>query len=207
MLKVQIKMYRVKKGVSSLILVHLKINRLNLRKNLVGLRIGGLMKLYNWSYLTILVGFGLVFMVISSLGCNGVRYVQGGQGPAVSVTTATATSLQCPTGGTQVYVGTTVTVVCNGAQGATGAAGSNGANGTNGTNGTNATPVSLIKLCPGTPSHTVFVEYAICVQNQLYAVYSANGGFLTLLSPGGYTSDGIGSACNLTVAANCVVSH
>lgn len=128
------------------------------------------MKLYNWSYLTILVGFGLIFMLISTAGC-GVQKGDAGE------------------------------------RGLPGSNGSNGVNGTNGTNGTNATPVTLVKLCPGAPSHTVFVEYAICLQGQLYAVYSANGGFLTLLSPGSYSSAGIGSACNLTVAANCVVTH
>lgn len=96
----------------------------------------------------------------------------------------------------------------NGVNGQDGANGSNGSNGSNGTNGTDATPVTLIKLCDDTPVYpSVFVEYGLCLNNELYGVYSANGGFLALLPPGSYTSNGIGSACNLVVGANCQVSH
>lgn len=63
-----------------------------------------------------------------------------------------------------------------------------------------------VKLCPGTPSYpSVFVEYALCIESQLYGVYSANDGFLALLPPGNYASNAIGSSCNFTVALNCVV--
>ncbi len=66
----------------------------------------------------------------------------------------------------------------------------------------------MIRLCPDAPSYpSVFVEYAICVQDQLYGVYSANGGFLSLLPPGAYYSNAIGSACDLTVGPHCAVSH
>ncbi len=131
------------------------------------------MKLYNWSYLTILVGFGLVFVLVSTFGCAGK---QGNAGD-------------------------------RGLSGPAGSPGASGPQGLVGAPGQDASLVTLIKLCPGTPSHTVFVEYAVCLQGQLYGVYSANGGFLTLLSPGDYTSAGIGADCSLTVSANCVVSH
>lgn len=85
-----------------------------------------------------------------------------------------------------------------------GANGLNGSNGSNGKDGVDATPVTVVKLCPGTTTYpSVFVEVAFCVQHKLYAVYSANGGFETEIVPGYYSSNGIGSRCNFTVAPNC----
>ena len=79
--------------------------------------------------------------------------------------------------------------------------------GVNGTNGVDANPVTFVKLCNDTPSYpTVFVEYGICLQGKLYAVYSSNGGFLALLPNGNYNSNAIGSSCNLTVNG-CTVTH
>lgn len=90
-----------------------------------------------------------------------------------------------------------------GLQGATGPQGSVGATGPAGADGKIAT---VINLCPGTPVYgSVYVETALCINNQLYAVYSVNGGFLTLLTPGAYSSNAIGSACNLTILPNCQV--
>lgn len=67
---------------------------------------------------------------------------------------------------------------------------------------------SIVPLCPNTPAYgQVYTEVALCINNQLYAVYSANGGFLTLLTPGTYSSNAIGSRCNLIVAPNCVVRN
>lgn len=112
-------------------------------------------------------------------------------------------------------------VGCCGPRGRTGAAGQsivgpkgpegdrgfNGTNGTDGLNGADAVPVTVVNLCPGASNYGVFVETAICLNNNLYGVYSANGGFLTLLAPGSYSSNAIGSACSLTVGPNCTVSH
>lgn len=65
---------------------------------------------------------------------------------------------------------------------------------------------TVVKLCPGTTAYpAVFVEVALCINNGLYGVYSANGGFLTYFPPGNYSSAGIGSSCNLTVLPNCLV--
>lgn len=67
---------------------------------------------------------------------------------------------------------------------------------------------TLVALCPGVTTYpSAFVEVALCLNNKLYGVYSANNGFLTLLPPGNYSSNAIGSACNLTILPNCVVSH
>lgn len=91
-----------------------------------------------------------------------------------------------------------------GSQGPTGAQGDAGASGTNGADGQ---PATVVPLCPGVSNYGAFVEVGLCINNQLYGVYSANGGFLTLLAPGNYTSNAIGSACSLIVVANCAVTH
>lgn len=96
----------------------------------------------------------------------------------------------------------------DGQPGIQGATGTTGPQGDRGPAGEDATPVTMVKLCPGTPVYpTTFIEYAFCIDSQLYATYSANGGFTTLLPPGRYTSNGINSRCDFTVAANCQVSQ
>lgn len=96
-----------------------------------------------------------------------------------------------------------------GPTGEQGTAGSDGHNGLNGANGLDAlSPINVVNLCVGYTTYPgVFVETALCINNHLYGVYSANGGFLTLLPPGNYSSNAIGSACNLTVHDDCTVSH
>lgn len=75
-------------------------------------------------------------------------------------------------------------------------------------NGTDATPVTSIQLCPGVPSYpSTFIEYALCIGDTLYAVYSTHGGFLALIPPGTYSSDGVGSRCNFEVLPHCVVTQ
>jgi hypothetical protein len=96
----------------------------------------------------------------------------------------------------------------DGKPGATGPQGPKGDTGPSGMDGSPGSVNNFIKLCPETPSYpSVFVEYAVCVNDSLYAVYSANGGFLTLLPPGTYNSNGIGSSCNFIVREHCQVSH
>jgi len=93
-----------------------------------------------------------------------------------------------------------------GIAGPTGAQGPTGLQGAEGPRGQDGQIATVVQLCPGVPHYgTVYVETALCINNQLYGVYSANGGFLTFLPPGAYTSNGIGSACNLTVLPNCQV--
>lgn len=111
--------------------------------------------------------------------------------------------------------------------GCVGPSGSNGADGTNGlrgdvgpkgdvgntgpqgpvgTPGNNATPVTIVQFCPGVPSYpSVFIEIGFCLNGQVYGTYSANGGFSTLLPPGAYTSNGIGSRCDFILLLNCVI--
>lgn len=94
-----------------------------------------------------------------------------------------------------------------GATGPVGPKGDEGNTGADGRPGVDGTPVTLIKFCPNAVASypLVFPEYGICVNNQIYAVYSANGGFLTVIPPGRYNSNAIGSVCDFTVAPNCVI--
>lgn len=92
--------------------------------------------------------------------------------------------------------------------GPAGRAGNDGAPGATGPRGADGTTITLVQLCPGVTTYPgVFVELAECINNKLYGVYSANNGFLTELPPGRYSSNAIGSACNLTIEANCIVTQ
>jgi hypothetical protein len=93
-----------------------------------------------------------------------------------------------------------------GAQGEQGIQGEQGSTGAQGPRGADGTTITIVQLCPGAPSYGTFVELAQCINGKLYGVYSANGGFLAYFADGNYTSNGIGSACNLTVSG-CTVTH
>jgi hypothetical protein len=69
----------------------------------------------------------------------------------------------------------------------------------------NGVTFQSIQFCPNvTPSYpTTFPEVGFCINNLLYAVYSANDGFLTMIPPGYYDSNAIGSSCSFTVVPNC----
>ncbi len=93
-----------------------------------------------------------------------------------------------------------------GSIGATGPSGNDGVNGSDGVSiqgpaGADGTQITIVQLCPGvtTTYPGVFVEVGICIEGKLYGVYSQNGGFMTYLADGAYTSNAIGSACNLVV--------
>lgn len=95
-----------------------------------------------------------------------------------------------------------------GTPGQDGTPGERGDVGERGPAGADGIIASVVPLCPGVTSYpNTFVEVALCINNELYGVYSANGGFLTHLPPGTYSSNAIGSACSLTVALDCVVTH
>lgn len=140
----------------------------------------------------------------ATTGCSSSERSFSQVGP--TVTTRPAMASECPTGGTVITVDRNPpTIVCNGA---VGTPGQNGNDGSDGQDGVDATPVTIVTLCPGVTSYPgVFVEVAVCLQGNLYAVYSVPNAFLTYIPPGNYTSNGIGSSCNLTVHPNCVVTH
>lgn len=92
--------------------------------------------------------------------------------------------------------------------GVNGQDGQNGINGVNGTNGQDGTQVTPIKFCTESASYPArFPEYGLCLNDSLYAVYSANGGFLALLPEGNYSSNAIGSACSFKVKAHCQIER
>ena len=106
-----------------------------------------------------------------------------------------------------------------GAQGPTGSNGSNGVNGSqgpqgiqgpagiDGLNGADGTQITVVQFCKDvTPSYpSTFPESGLCINGNLYGVYSANDGFLAYLPPGAYYSNAVGSNCNFTILLNCVV--
>lgn len=162
----------------------------------------------------ILIMILTVLLTMSLMAC-GNPLVQGKQGvPGVAGSSPTlnlepATAQECPTGGTVVTSGSQVAVICNGAVGQTGSTGATGETGSQGPAGVDITPVTTIQFCPNvTPIYpSNFPEYGLCIGGNLYGVYSANDGFLALLPPGQYSSDGINASCTFTVGANCAVSY
>jgi|ERR1035437_2263438 hypothetical protein len=140
----------------------------------------------------------IIFLVltISMLAACG-----GKTGDAGSIGATGAPGVSGPTGATGPQ-GTDGTNGTNGSDGAT------GPQGVPGTNGTNATPVTVVTLCPGVSTYpSTFVEIALCLNNNLYAVLSEHDGFLTYLPPGKYESKALDSSCDLTVHPGCVISH
>lgn len=94
----------------------------------------------------------------------------------------------------------------SGNDGAQGSPGNPGSAGPQGATGANGATINVVTFCPGTTSFpTTFLEVGLCINNQIYGVYSANNGFLALLPPGTYNSNAVGSNCDFTIAANCVV--
>ena len=95
----------------------------------------------------------------------------------------------------------------NGTDGANGVDGQDGAVGPQGAPGSDAASVTVVQLCPAPTTYaTTFSEVAFCIGGNLYATYSANGGFSTEIPPGTYSSNGINSSCTFVVSANCQVS-
>lgn len=133
-------------------------------------------------------------------GATGGRGAAGGN-CTVSKDGNTATII-CPDG-----TSTSVTDGAIGPVGETGATGQQGNPGINGTNGTNATPITAIQFCSNvTPVYSShFPEFGLCLGGSLYGVYSQNGGFLALLPPGTYYSNGINASCTFTIGPNCEV--
>lgn len=81
----------------------------------------------------------------------------------------------------------------------------NGDVGGRGPAGADGTVITTLKFCPGSPSTypSTFPEYGLCIAGQVYAVYSTNDGFLTLVPPGTYNSNAVGSACTFTLLTDC----
>lgn len=97
-----------------------------------------------------------------------------------------------------------------GEQGEEGSVGSVGAVGPAGPAGSNGTIITVVQFCQGTSGSeypTTFPEVGLCINGNIYAVYSANDGFLTEIVPGVYDSNAVGSACTFTVEEGCLIKH
>lgn len=83
----------------------------------------------------------------------------------------------------------------------------NGQNGPQGLKGDPGTSITIVQFCPNvqTSYPTTFAEIGFCINNEIWAVYSKNDGFLTLVPPGNYYSNAINSSCNFTVLPNCKI--
>jgi len=177
-----------------------------------------------------LVGIGLILAmsmsacgtVIGPAGPKGDTGATGSAGAAGSNGTngidascsvsAVLPNLIAPAGGSLIACsdGTHSLVLngSNGINGTNGVNGVNGVNGTNGTNGSNGTVVTAIQFCSGVVGSypSTFPEIGFCINDEIYAVYSANGGFLTKVLPGTWSSDGINASCTFTVGPHCQVN-
>ena len=92
-----------------------------------------------------------------------------------------------------------------GPQGIPGQVGNTGPAGPSGIDGTQIVPVQFcVNPIPQYP--TTFPEFGLCINGQIWAVYSANDGFLTLIPNGNYVSNGINASCSFTVTG-CVISN
>lgn len=91
---------------------------------------------------------------------------------------------------------------------ACGKQGNNGSNGAQGLPGAPGTTITMQQLCGScVPTYpTIFPEWVVCANNQLYGVYSANDGFWSLLPPGTYSSNGINCSCTVVLGPNCEIS-
>lgn len=157
--------------------------------------------------LTILVGVGLIWFAVTLSACSdGLVVDEGKQGPAPTVTMTPASTTECSNGGVVLTVGSQTSILCNGDIGPTGDVGPTGPQGTTGPDGLDGTQITEVQFCPGDTTYpSQFNEIGFCIEGRLYAVYSQNGGFLTYVPPGTYTSNGINSSCTFTVGANCEI--
>ena len=78
----------------------------------------------------------------------------------------------------------------------------------NGSPGSPGTVVAPLQFCPDTPSYpSTFIEVGFVISGSVYAVYSSNGGFMTLIPPGRYTSNAINSRCDFTLNSDNTVTN
>lgn len=124
-------------------------------------------------------------------GPAGVAGRNGVDGSSCSVQTSESGSLIQCADGTSSFI-------------ANGIAGVKGDQGDVGPTGVDISSIQVVKFCPGeTVYPSKFVEIGFCINNKIYATYSANGGFSTEIVPGTYSSNAIGSSCSFRVLTNC----
>ena len=151
---------------------------------------------WNEVYMYGIVAIALAaYIALFMPGCKGHDGNDGQNAPVPSVEPLDVGSSLCPLGGLALTLNGAMTAICN------------GATGPQGIPGINAPPIRIVQFCSGTPSYpSVFPEVGFCINGEIYAVYSANDGFLAEIEPGRYESNAIGSSCSFTVLPDCVVT-
>jgi len=149
--------------------------------------------------------------VNGSNGHDGAVGATGADGIGCTETPVPANG-NAPNGGTLITCSNGSNLILNGTNGLNGTDGTDGTNGTNGSDGAAGTSFafSSIQFCAGTPSYSAgnFPEIGFCINNVLYGVYSANGGYLTVIQQGTWSSDPVGTAqCTFTVGPDCKVTR
>jgi hypothetical protein len=139
----------------------------------------------------------------SIVGPQGVAGAVGSQGlPGTSCTETTLTPSQAtPNGGALLTCGNSSTVITNG---------SNGLQGIQGVPGQNATSVNVVQFCSAytTTYPSSFPEQAVCVGNELLAVYwDGTNAWLAEVVPGYYASTSTTAPCDFTVGTDCKISN
>lgn len=73
---------------------------------------------------------------------------------------------------------------------------------------TTGASIQVLQFCPGTTTYPGnFQEVGFVIGGRVYAVYSANNGFLTYLPPGVYASNAIGNSCTFTLNPDNTVTR
>lgn len=144
-------------------------------------------------------------------GDTGATGQTGSPGISPTVTVNPASTNACPTGGYIIAINGSELTICNGAVGTPGVDGKSivGPPGAQGPAGTPGTQIRMVQFCPGvTPTYpSTFPESGIVIGSTVWGVYSANGGFLALLPPGQYSSNGINASCTFTINADGSISQ
>lgn len=166
--------------------------------------------------LTVLV----ILLVLLNIGCassgkDGSAGAAGAPGNSPTVQINPASPAECVYGGYDIIVNNqNEGTLCNGAPGSSGEIGPvgpqgpTGNSGQNGTNGTDGTIITIVQFCPGNTTYpSEFNEIGFCIDGNVYATYSTNGGFSAMIPPGIYSSDGVNASCTFTVSANCVITN
>lgn len=138
--------------------------------------------------------FAVLVLSLLALGCGqgpaGPMGFSGTNGSSCSTATVTS-SVVTPNGGALIQcTDDTQSLILNGANGAPG------------------TFAQIVQFCPGVTTYpSTFAEVGFCINGNIYAVYSANGGFLSEDPVGYYGSDGVNASCNFTILANCQIQN
>ena len=135
---------------------------------------------------------------------------QGADGTSCTVTqTDGGADVTCGSNTVSISNGTAGSTGATGAQGPAGPQGPQGLPGSNGSPGSNGTSITIVQFCPNvvTTYPSTFAEVGLCIGGNLFAVYSANDGFLSYIPPGTYFSNGINASCTFHVGNNCEVTY